>query len=351
MKEFLMPRSCLLVLGFVLVTAVPAFAGNITYTCDASITADGPALCNYLNSTIAGLYGSTFTNATANIYIQYGSTSLGESSQAIELATYSQYLTKLRAESTDSTALSSLPSTEPSIFTGGNIGLTSALASALGFTGVQGITAPTVAGTNTGELNCTIGTTGCYNGVVTISNSAALWYRSLSGGSEPGGDYDFFSVVEHETDEMLGTISCIATTDGLFNQCGGTNEAQNNDASAIDLFRYSASGQRDFDDTAAAYFSPNGGVTDTDGNQYNHAANGLDYADFSSNCTFVQDATGCQGVSLDITTDGGGKAGPEVAMLNAVGYDLTTPEPASLLLFASGLLGLGARLRRKKIIG
>src|ERR1022692_196093 len=188
-----------LALGVALGAVVPAFAGNITFVCDSSITADGPALCNYLNGTFAGIYNATFTNAKAKIYIQYGSTSLGGSSQVINQVTYSRYLTQLTAESTDTTAVHSLPSTEPSIFTGGNIGLTAALASMLGFSGVHGVT--------TGGVSCPIANAGCYDGVITISHSAPLWYRSLSGGTIPGGDYDFFAVVEHETDEILGTIS------------------------------------------------------------------------------------------------------------------------------------------------
>ena len=88
-----------------------------------------------------------------------------------------------------------------------------------------------------------------------------------------------------------------------------------------------------------------------DGNQYNNLANGADWADFSNVCTFVQDAFGCQGQSFDITTDNGtGGVGPEVAILNAVGYDLVlSPEPGTLGLFGASLLVLAFgrnRLRR-----
>jgi hypothetical protein len=40
---------------------------------------------------ISGLYSSTFNNANANIYIQYGTTGLGESSQFNNLVPYTDY--------------------------------------------------------------------------------------------------------------------------------------------------------------------------------------------------------------------------------------------------------------------
>jgi hypothetical protein len=45
-----------------------ANASGISYTCDPTVSA---ATCAYLNTTVAGLYGSTFSNATADIYITY----------------------------------------------------------------------------------------------------------------------------------------------------------------------------------------------------------------------------------------------------------------------------------------
>ncbi len=41
-----------------------ADAGTITYTCDPSVAA---STCAYLNTTVAGHYSSTFTNANANV--------------------------------------------------------------------------------------------------------------------------------------------------------------------------------------------------------------------------------------------------------------------------------------------
>src|SRR5690348_15278450 len=44
--------------------------GGIVYTCDPTITALSPTLCNTLNTTIADLYAATFSNISASIYIQ-----------------------------------------------------------------------------------------------------------------------------------------------------------------------------------------------------------------------------------------------------------------------------------------
>jgi len=147
----------------------------------------------------------------------------------------------------------------------------------------------------------------------------------LWNGLQPINDYNIYSVVEHETDEILGTASCISTQGaGLTDYCGGSGP------SAVDLFRYQAPGTLVLESTTpGAYFSYNGGATNgADGAIYNTLANSNDYADFTQNCQFVQDADGCLGSTQYITTDGGA----EVNILDAVGYNQNeepspTPEP------------------------
>ncbi len=123
-----------------------------------------------------------------------------------------------------------------------------------------------------------------------------VWWSGIHlsrlGGSTTGTDfnYDVFSVIEHELDEILGSASCEDLgTSGLTNSCGGA-------PSAVDLFRYRSPGVRAFSSTSPTtqYFLPNGGVTDTDGATYNTVKPGEDWADFSQSCQFVQDAEGCR---------------------------------------------------------
>jgi hypothetical protein len=71
----------------------------------------------------------------------------------------------------------------------------------------------------------------------------------------------------------------------------------------------------------------------------------------------VQDAEGSPDVNLDISTDVGVNANhyprPEVAVLDAIGFNLATtatPEPATFGLLGASLLALGfagARSRKK----
>jgi hypothetical protein len=322
----------LLLAGF-LVT-VPATAGGISYTCNSNI---GTSTCQYLNSTLSGLYAGVFTNANAQIYIQYGSTGLGESQQYYNSTTYNNYLSALTSHSssdaTDVAALLSLQGGEPSIFGTGDVYVTSALAAALGLSGGTGVAQNLSACT----LNPSSSNPTCYNGIITISNGQSYYYRT---GQQTSGEYDIYSVIEHETDEILGTSSCIVTVSSAPSDGCGTNGL-----SPADLFRYSAANTRSFisqGNGTTAYFSVNSGATPIA--YYNNSPNGADYGDWSSSCAHIQDAYGCSGLSMDITNDGR----VEIPVLDAVGYTLvTTPEPATSGLFVLGIAGL-VQLRRRR---
>ena len=89
-------------------------SADITYTCDPTIAAEGPAnTCATLNTLVSGLYSSTFSNANANIYIQYGTTGLGQSTTGFDnQISFSAYVAALTADSSgnalDMAALASL---------------------------------------------------------------------------------------------------------------------------------------------------------------------------------------------------------------------------------------------------
>ena len=339
---------CVVLLAPIL--AIPAYPSDLSYTCASNMT----SVCSDLNQ-VAAAYNNTFSNVDASIYIQYGNTGLGESTTGyLNLVTYSSYLSALTASENGSgvqtSALASLPVVEPSLYSGGNVELTSALAESLNITTaangnpIAGITEGLTGflSRNNGSACFTPGSNNCYNGVITISSSAPLWYGT---GTQTSGQYDFFSVVEHETDEVLGTASCISTNGGdLTNGCGGTN------MSAVDLFRYNNGSRVFIDTTVGAYFSYNGGANGGDGATYNTQGNGLDYADFTQTCQFVQDAYGCPGQAFDILTDGpDGTPGPEVTILNAEGYNLIVPEPGTLVTLAFGLAALAIARRRASV--
>jgi len=204
---------------------------------------------------------------------------------------------------------------------------------------------------------CSFPSAGCYNAIVTVTNnpSTPLYYDNL-GGTETSNAFDFYAVVQHETDEVLGTSSCITTqTTPLSDECDFGNARGT--PSAVDPFRYSSPGSLVLDSslstTPGAYFSYNGGATNgANGNIYNTLDNGDDYADCVSSCPgtlSVQDAEDCPGndAGLNILNDGGA----EINILNAVGYDLAapsnpTPEPGTMALLGVAIAALGMYCRR-----
>ena len=338
MKAFRSQRTIFLALA-ALGATLSAF-GNITYTCNANINGDSTVnACGTLQTTIAGLYSSTFSNANASIFIQFAAngsgSGLGGSNQFVGSVPYATYKTQLTShegpgDANDVTAVGSLPATDPIPGAGGNIVLTTALANALGIGFTNGIT-------NAGASCNTPGVGNCYDGVITLNDPVDLnaqltqgyTYRGL-GGSTTGtvNNYDFFSVAEHETDEILGTISSLGTSAGApVDRLGAGN------ATPVDLFRYSAANTRSFLATAngtLAYFSIDSGNTNIA--PYNNSPNNNDYGDWSTNCSRVQDMQGCLNSTLDITND---TNLAEIRVLDAIGYNL--PEPATMGLLGASL--------------
>jgi hypothetical protein len=335
--------------------SVPA-VGAITYTCDPSVAA--LVSCATLNSTLGPIYSAAFSDADANIYIAINTNaavSLGESLHEIYGVSYNAYLSALGASDPLDPGLASLPATNP--YGTGTVMVTNSLLYALpslgpptdGVTGTNlgGSTAPTFSSCT--PLNFNGLSTGCYDGIVLVNGTSSdLWFRT---GTQTASEYDFYSIVEHETDEVLGTSSCLANGTGLDACESNSTPGPNSDVAAADLFRYvCGSTTRSFVDTGTACFSLNGGTTDL--KQYNNLPNGDDFGDWSTICTNVQDAVGCQGPVAGFQHDIASNA--EIALLGgAVGFSLNSqgvPEPGTLGLLGASLLALALgrkRLRQK----
>ena len=326
---------------------------GIVYTCDANVPA---STCNYLNTTVAGYYNNIFTNANANIYIKFGTTGLGGSDGFINLVHYTPYVTDLTNKAVKSSiqasALSAINTyATPAYGTQNIVGISVSLGAALGFTGLLGINAAETA-------SCTPYTSGCYNEVITVADAASqasggfsLYYDD-KGGTEAANQYDFYAVVQHETDEVLGTSSCISTqsSSGLKDVCDGPVSGSNGIPSTVDLSRYSSPGKLALDTTpsttAGQYYSFDGGVhygIGGDGGTakvYNTLDNGDDFADYISSSPdcgtnqAVQDAEGCPGEDAGLTVLNDGQS--ELTTLNTDGFDIpeaaiSSPAPGSTL--------------------
>jgi len=326
---------------------------GIVYICDPNVPA---STCTYLNTTVAGYYNNIFTNANANIYIKFGTTGLGGSDGFINLVHYTPYVTDLTNKTVKSSiqasALSAINTyATPAYATQNIMGISVSLGTALGFTGLIGINAAETA-------SCTPYTSGCYNEVITVADAASqanggfTLYYDDKGGTEAANQYDFYAVVQHETDEVLGTSSCISTqnSSGLADVCDGPVAGSNGIPSVVDLSRYSSPAHLALDTTpstaAGQYFSFDGGVhygIGGDGGTakvYNTQDNGDDFADYVSSSPdcgtnqAVQDAEGCPGEDAGLTLLNDGQS--EITILNTIGFDIpeaaiSSPAPGSTL--------------------
>jgi uncharacterized protein (TIGR03437 family) len=191
-----------------------------------------------------------------------------------------------------------------------SVGLVNGLQRALGFA------SPIYGLGPDGIFLCDRTRAGCYDGIITISALQPLYFRT---GSIANGQYDFFTVVEHETDEILGTASCVAQPG-----CASSNMVF-----PADFYRYQSDGTRTFypgtnnscssSDSTNACFSLDGVHMLQ---QYNNLNDGEDFGDWVPNCATprVQNSEICSGTAgVDISPTA------EILALAAFGYTLRTP--------------------------
>src|SRR5262249_43068312 len=105
-----------------------------------------------------------------------------------------------------------------------------------------------------------------------------------------------------------------------------------------DAYAYSAPGTRALNGNSSNFFSINGGTTLL--KQWNDPGNGGDCRDWASGTNDSYNAFSSSGVRNDVTA-------VDLRLMDVLGYDLSVPEPGSVVLVLSGL-GLAALLARKR---
>ena len=286
-------------------------ASGIVYTCDPVIDV---SVCNTLNTTIAAIYAATFTNVAASIYVEYGVTSLGQSQflvNSVAWPTLRDALRKAAAGPDDAVAVATNVLDDNPVISGASVRLTGPLYRALGL----GSATTVIPGVRADSTSCPVaGNPDCYNGIITISQSfqdlGRLYYRD---GIIGRTQYDFYSVAEHETNEVLGVPSCLFSC--------------NNRIFPADLFRYQSNGDRSVaagNNITCSLPATGNACFSLDGvqmlQQFNNLNNGEDAGDWIPSCPglLVQNAAACQGIAnVDISP----KA--EIVMLDVIGYTRT----------------------------
>jgi len=219
--------------------------------------------------------------------------------------TYSTVKTALindEKSATDATAIANLPASYP--VAGTNFVMSNAEAKALGL----------LAGNAPGN-----------DGAVGFNSTAN--YTFDPNNRAVAGAFDFVGLAEHELTEIMGRY-------GL-----GQNGAASGRFSPLDLFRYTSPGTLDTAPANGAYFSIDGGNTNI--NSFNGTGGGdlsdwlgLTLDSFNHNLTI--------GKELDVTPG-------DIVEMDAIGYDLAAPEPATFTLFGLALAAV-VGLRRQTAV-
>jgi len=188
---------------------------------------------------------------------------------------------------------------------------------------------------------------GATDATITFNNAFAFSYDP---GPVPGGLMDFTSVATHEIGHALGFVSAVDNVDFLL--AAATPGAINLDP--LDLYRFRDTnlpttlanftttprsllpgGTSYFADLTSLY-SLSTGVSAGDGNQASH----WKADDITGNFIGIMDPTINFGVRESITA-------ADIRSLELIGFDLSVPEPGTIVLALTGLVGLVIRRRRR----
>jgi hypothetical protein len=308
--------SSLLYLGLILGATQSAHAGLIfNLSFDASTSSAPGGFFTAFNSAVRFLENQYTDPITINLKVGWGEINnnplnpgnLGQSSTRQQgFFTYSTVKTALinDAKTTiDATAIANLPSTFPggsgSIFV-----MSNAEAKALGLLAGN-------AAANDGS----------------VGFDSAATYTFDPNNRAVASAFDFVGLAEHELTEVMGRY-------GL-----GQNGAASGRFSPLDLFRCTSPGVLDTTPANGAYFSINGGSTVI--NTFNGTGGG-DLSDWSGATLDSFNHNLTIGKELDVTRG-------DIVEMDAIGFDVATPEPATGTYTLVGL-GLAATiyLRRER---
>lgn len=295
-------------------TTAPAQALTIVPTFSSSVSASQQATIN----NAIGFYEQSFSDPIS-VSIDFstvsGASYAGQSQSSFDIYSYSSYSSALASDAAtygntiEQTAYNNLQYGN----TAGYVAATSADLRALGCT------------TCGGQLTASGGSGGSFDGVISINTS-----------------YFTTPIIQHEIDEVLG----IGGSGSVLNAVQSTGSQPTFHGKTyiqpLDLFRYSALHTASFttSGTATSYFSYDGGATNIA--NFNQNSKG-DYGDWTTGTCYVQSWQACSNPqSIGLTS-------PEGIALQTIGYDdavAPVPLPGSLILFTSGLFGLGLLRRR-----